>query len=506
MSRPRQEWSDAPLLRERDRLLLAISAEHPAGRLVPVADGTLEARLGELRLRLVLAPRVSAGGGLNTTLWTLTYQLEGPVESARAEVRELVLQVATRVGQLESERGRPLDLERIAPRIEALHRSNVSAFAHGPALRWRGLPPCLELDQRPPWEPALPVERASALAQPCSECARARECADARSSEPEREHEAPTLVPLRHASERAALDAAMDAIAAHHRSAVPEAARRFVERAFAQRRLEEPALHQPLELSLKLGARGLARTLRIVDYGMARSAPRSRAAYVVEGFESTSDRASAAAARDFVDQVLAGAPSAPELSLGIEAALDPDVPHAIQLYAHLDPRDPTWMNEVLVRLLRFAGSSEGWIRRFESFSANPIAAHEGARPLLTLACHSPTPDDPRRIKAYFSVPLALDVPEVGLPKARLGALAEFAPRWGLAVFESGRGEVRLRKHDFPSTAHPQSVRRVVRAFAAGLDAETSSGLETLLDGTRFTPWSTWLSVSRTGRTIYFVPR
>src|SRR5579862_8038050 len=123
---------------------------------------------------------------------------------------------------------------------------------------------------------------------------------------------------------------------------------------------------------------------------------------------------------------------------------------------------------------------------------------------LVLAAHAPAPGQPRRIKLYFAVPLALAHEESGLAPARLGALGAVAPEWGLAVLECSGGGARWRKHDFPSTIHFQRLNDLLTIVP--IDASERARASGILSSQRFACWPTWLSVAGDSFALYFVPR
>jgi hypothetical protein len=191
-------------------------------------------------------------------------------------------------------------------------------------------------------------------------------------------------------------------------------------------------------------------------------------------------------------------PAGLELSIGCDAALDGSSLRA-QLYAHLDPgdRDP---------LLALADDVVRWSTGAPSPLA-PLFARALDRPIEpVLIAHAPREDDPRRTKLYVSVPLGLNDDATGLAAADTGALAPYAPPWGLAVLECGVGGVRWRKHDFPCTRHFQTAGGLAEDFGRDLYERDRSLLSRLLSGAAFAPWPTWLSVSPTERSLYFIPR
>ena len=62
------------------------------------------------------------------------------------------------------------------------------------------------------------------------------------------------------------------------------------------------------------------------------------------------------------------------------------------------------------------------------------------------------------------------------------------------------------KWDFPCAVHFQLAAGLSSAFAEGLGEEDRARTAALLDGRRFAPWPTWLSVGKGVSTLYFVPR
>jgi hypothetical protein len=147
-----------------------------------------------------------------------------------------------------------------------------------------------------------------------------------------------------------------------------------------------------------------------------------------------------------------------------------------------------------------------WSGAGETHAAGLVALLDRPDVELTLVACAPRAGDPRRTKAYFSVPSDLEDVASGLARVDLGALAPLAPPWGLAVLECGSAGARFRKRDFPCLAHFQRLPSIVAAFAHGLDGDERARVEALLDGRAFAPWPTWLSVSPDGRAFYFVPR
>ena len=124
---------------------------------------------------------------------------------------------------------------------------------------------------------------------------------------------------------------------------------------------------------------------------------------------------------------------------------------------------------------------------------------------VVLIALSPSRGAPRRTKVYFERRLA-DGHASGLLPAEPGALAPFAPDRGLAVLACESGRLRWEKWDFPCATHYQRSGGLAAAFATGLDPLERARVEQLLDGRRFAPWPTWLSVNPVGSTLYFVPR
>ena len=153
------------------------------------------------------------------------------------------------------------------------------------------------------------------------------------------------------------------------------------------------------------------------------------------------------------------------------------------------------------------GSLEGVLAWSAVDAAARVSAMNVARTSdVVLVAHAPTPSSPRRTKVYFSRRLDDEHPSSGLRRAELGALAPFAPSRGLAVLSCEASGVRWEKWDFQCAAHYQVAEGLASAFAEGLASGERSRVLRLLDGKSFAPWPTWLSVGRSAKTLYLVPR
>jgi hypothetical protein len=317
-----------------------------------------------------------------------------------------------------------------------------------------------------------------------------------------REPAARPLRAIRHADDTAATLTAMRAICGAFGRPIPEAALDAILAILAARAGVLGVPPAPFEISLKRTRVALAPRLRVVEYS-----PRAR-----RGLPSREERAprrrdrlieiaaglGAGEARAWAELLSAEQPPGLELSLGIDADIERGDARA-QLYAHLEPRDRARMEGVVLRAIAWSGAGEE-----AAATARALLQEPGADAVLLAL--SPAAGDPRRLKIYFSRRLDAAHAPSALAAADLGALAPFAPATGLAVLACEGGAARWEKWDFPCALHFQRASALAPAFAAGLpDAERTRALA-LLDGRRFTPWPTWLSVGGEAAALYFVPR
>jgi hypothetical protein len=123
-----------------------------------------------------------------------------------------------------------------------------------------------------------------------------------------------------------------------------------------------------------------------------------------------------------------------------------------------------------------------------------------------LVALAPGDGKPRRTKVYLERPLDQGHEASGLKPADTGTLRSFAANRGLAVLACDSETPLWEKWDFPCAVHYQLAAGLASAFAEGLGDEDRARIAGLLDGRRFAPWPTWLSVGRDASTLYFVPR
>jgi FAD/FMN-containing dehydrogenase len=399
-------------------------------------------------------------------------KLQENIRKMRAALPELLAEGAVpyRTGNLwrealERSPSLDLDVDQIAERYRAIVTRGQSPLEEGPT-------PCLSLSMRP--LPPSPVAgRLAPLVEPCSECGVAASCPASLvpASQPR------PLRPLRHADPLAAALAATRAIAAAWDQRPPvvveELLLKLVRERLGSRSLPAP----PFEFSLKIADGQLTPRLRVVEYsstGSWRSArSRERARSLLHYGE------------EWLHFVEARQPEGLEISVGFDAELDGSR-LSTQLYAHVDPGSDR------ERLVRETIAWSAGVDQTLSFGE------------LVLVAFCPRPDDPRRTKLYLSMPLSQT--HEGLPAAELGELARYAPERGLAVLECGASGLRWRKRDFPCTVHFQRATSLPADFGRGLDERDSLRLQQILDGRAFAPWPTWLSVSPSERSLYFVPR
>jgi FAD/FMN-containing dehydrogenase len=381
--------------------------------------------------------------------------------------------------------------------IAAAHRAALAAGRD--ALAWghehleSGPTPCLSLELRPR-TPEAPRPKLAPLGEPCVRCGAAAACPAS-----ERQSAAPKpLRPLRHGEPLAATLAATRAIAAAWERQPPEAVDDLLSELVNGRVGARSVPPPPFELSLKIDGGRLVPAIRIVEYSAtgawrdARGRERRRALGVL-------------AARldpgrpwdEWLALVEARQGPGVEISIGVEAPLDGGAP-SVQLYAHLDPGDRAAMRRLAADAASWAGASAPLDALFDLALDRPVG--------LVLLALSPEGTDTRRSKLYLSAPLGLSHAESGLRPADLGALSAHAPAWGLAVLECGAAGAAWRKHDFPCLTHFQRAGGLAGDFGAGLDGAERRRLERILDGGAFAAWPTWLSVSPSGRALYFIPR
>jgi hypothetical protein len=247
-------------------------------------------------------------------------------------------------------------------------------------------------------------------------------------------------------------------------------------------RREFPAA--PIEFSLKRRGGRLLPLIRLVEYPPPGGPGTPRSIYSPRWRERLLTLASslspaAAELREWVDALVDAQTPELELSFGVELEAGAV---RLQLYAHVEPRDPARLRQALRRSLEWA-------------QVRQIDAPEEWTPTLTLLAASVGSDARRAVKAYFVRPAE--------PPAEL---AFAAPATGLTVLEADRAGAHWLKHDFPCAPHFQRAQPVADAFIAPLGAADARRARQLLDGERFAPWLTWLSAREDTRTIYFIPR
>jgi hypothetical protein len=359
-----------------------------------------------------------------------------------------------------------------------------------------GPTPCLSTELRPLPSPAIAGPLAP-LVEPCTHCGVAAACPG--SLEPA---SAPRpLRPLRHADPIAATLAATRAIAAAWDCPAPAALEELLLGLERERLGARSLTPPPFELSLKIDGGRLVPALRVVEYSATGSWRAERGSARRRALSQLASRlAPAAPCEEWLRLVEAGQPGGLEVSIGFEAPLDPAPGDRIapQLYAHIDPADRAKMIALAERVTRWSANLPSPAVLFERALDRPVE--------LVLIAFSPRRHDPRQVKLYFSVPLALADPASALAPADPGPLARFAPSWGLAVLECGAAGLRWRKHDFPCAVHFQQAAALPDAFGAGLDDADLARVRRILAGDAFAPWPTWLSTSATGRVLYFIPR
>jgi hypothetical protein len=360
----------------------------------------------------------------------------------------------------------------------------------------------MDTDIRPeaPREPVAYVH--TPIVEPCDACGAAIYCPANAAPRP---RPARPLRILRFQDPTAAALAAIHAVAAAWKRPVPSGSLEVLTSLLSLREGALGVPQVPLELSLKRSRTALLPRLRFVEYS-----PRSR-----PGLPSREERSplrrrhlielaeglGASEARAWVDALAPGQPEGMELSFGVDADLDGG-PVLAQLYAHVEPSDRAAMVAALRSILAWCGAQGSQAARAIDLASG---ANGATRSDVVLVSLSPGPRDPRRTKIYFARRLA-DGDASGLHPADPGPLRAFAHERGLAVLACDSGALRWEKWDFPCAPHYQLCGGLAEAFASGLPAEERSRVVGLLDGRRFAPWPTWLSVGPDASTLYFVPR
>jgi hypothetical protein len=480
------------------------------------------------RVVLDLAASGAPGAQIKGRQLSLLYRIEGTLgdsEGARAHLRA-VADTFLRVESAPS--AGAMNVRELDERLEAARRSGAAATIPVPAhlladpsllagtadrVRREGLdgatgatlldlPPCLDTDIRPeaPREPVAHVH--TPIVEPCDACGAALYCPANAAPRP---RPARPLRILRFQDPTAAALAGIHAVAAAWQRPVPSRALEVLTSLLAVREGVLGVPQAPLELSLKRSRTALLPRLRFVEYsprsrrGLPPREERSplRRRHLIELAEGLG----APEARGWIDALAPGQPEGMELSFGVDADLEGG-PVLAQLYAHVEPSDRSAMVATLQNVLAWCGAQG-------SLAARAIALASGSegatRSDVVLVSLSPGPRDPRRTKIYFARRLA-EGDGSGLAPADPGPLRAFAHERGLAVLACDSGVLRWEKWDFPCGPHYQLCGGLAEAFASGLPEQERSRIVSLLDGRRFAPWPTWLSVGPDASTLYFVPR
>jgi FAD/FMN-containing dehydrogenase len=438
-------------------------------------------------------PAFAAGHGVS-----LSYRVSGPVRGPdRQALRDAMAELGEALGgplpTLDEQPGALIDLvcERHAAIVEA-----------GAQVDGTALPPCLELALRPRM-PAARIATPHLRPRPCNECGAAR-CCEVGELPTVMNDRAP-LVPLRHADPRDASRVAVERVTAQF--GAPDLGWRALWGVIDQLDELTPASRRPpLELSLKcVGVRPGARLsprLRIINYPPAGvhvrplpSALAGRRDALLGALARHAGEAVGGRARTFVETVERCVSEPLALSVGVDRALSSaDEDARWQVYAHPEPEH---VDAIVAALPSLIPGAE--LAAFTSLVERSEEAHIA---LLAAAITERT----TTIKIY--VRLARDRVDdaTGLIARPFGALAPFAPSWGLAVFEHAHDRLAYRKWDFPCTLHFQRAKLLHDAFTSELAPEQAARAARILDGRAFAAWPTWASVSTEGATLYFVPR
>lgn len=496
--------SDSSLIIDARDTLALLRARHPS--LALREQGSLEMgfqHAGTSVVLLVQSPTARPAFAVGTRV-SLMYRVAGRLSAdATATLRETLSAIARTVADAApNDVARRLDETPDAAVAEVADRY-ADAIERGRTSHDLELPPCLDLAQRPVARQALSIPIVTSLPAPCDRCAAARACVVCT-----RETTAASrpLSPLKHADTTAAALAGVAAVGEAFGRPPSAAAITFLLELSRARSgvLSGPPL--PVEISLKRTAGALAPLLRLVDYTPDQTpgdAPRetrlARRNGVVTSLATTmTDPAGTEAIARFSNVLDVATNGTVPLTIGAEIGVFDDALR-VQIYAHLEPRNRAAMNDVLSR------------------SLGPCAGADVAVPALTalldrtgghvaLLSLSPKRGEPWSIKAYLALPLATDDAAAGLRAASLGRWAPFAPTHGLAVVEGSARGVRFRKWDFPATTHFQRSRPLIDAFLADLDTPGRAAAARILDGERFAPWPTWVSLGEGESVLYFIPR
>jgi FAD/FMN-containing dehydrogenase len=488
---------DAWARRRRDviRRLLIAGAELGLDR---QGDDALVFRRGAAEVTIVVQepevrPAFAAGHGVS-----LSYRVSGPV---RGPDQQALRDALTELGAVLGDPMPSLD-EQPDALIELACTRHVAIVEAGAQVDGTALPPCLELALRPRM-PTARVEVQHPRPQPCRECGAATRCEA--SERPALMNNLRPLEPLRHADPRDASRIAVDRVTAELGS--PDLGWRALWGVIDQLDEMTPASRRPpLELSLKcIGARPGARLsprLRIINYPPAgvivRPAPSVHAVRrdaLLGALATHAGEAIAARARTFVATVERSLGGPVELSVGVDRSLlDGDEDARWQVYAHPEPEH---VDAALAALAIMIPGAEldplrSLVKRSESAHIALLAA--------AITEHTTT------VKTYVRLAREQIDEATGLLARPFGALAPFAPNWGLAVFESADDRLVYRKWDFPCTVHFQRAKTLYDAFIRELAPEEATRAQAILDGRAFAAWPTWASVSTDGATLYFVPR
>jgi len=470
-----------------EQIVRHLAALYPEAQRVGAQQ--LSFAVGSSKVHVQVRPADDQPAFARTPLVSLGYRLEGPLDGAEDLVRALLRQLAREVAAF-APPPQPIDA-RLVDEIAEAYRTAVIA---GNRPQRTGPTPCLSLEMRP-LPPHGSLEALSPLVEPCTGCGVAASCAASvtPSVTPR------PLRPLRHAEPLAAALAATRAIAAAWDRSPPAAIDELLLELVCDRVGARSVPAPPFELSLKIEQGRLLPAIRVVEYSATGPLRAERGRQRRRALAELATRlAPGVPYGEWLDLVEAHQPAGLEVSIGIEARLDGGGVSA-QLYTHIDPTDRAAMLRLAEGVVHEATNG--------SWSIASLLGLELERPLaLVLLAFSPGPDDVRRTKLYISAPLALSHPPSGLGPAALADVSAYAPAWGLAVLECGATGARWRKHDFPCTAHFQKATGLARDFGRGLDEADARRLDRILCGDAFAPWPTWVSVSPTERTLYFIPR
>lgn len=382
--------------------------------------------------------------------------------------------------------------------MDSLHDGDPAAWRDWVARSYRGsveagrrdecagLPDCLDLRMRPPIQPPWVELSQTPTDGPCSRCGRARGCFAARDGN------GSDLVPLRHTDAGVAEVAALRVLAAASDLPIEQAldAHSLLVDACGDRAVDGAL---PFEYSVRLPDGGSqADRLRFVSYYPLvtsdalrceihrgrRAAVRTMAARWLTSREAA-----------FLDTWLECAAQTQPATLGLSIGVEMDqTGRRLQIYAHPEP----------------GGDAERFVDAAIDRLGGLAAAIPTPRSPAVLVGLALAAGQPPALKLYYHRTWAARA-DTGLLPEGLGDLEPFNPGWGLAVQEHVDGRAEWVKWDFPVTTHYQDYRRFLEVFWKASDAQRAAVPEWLA-GESFSPWPTWASLGRGGRTLYFHAR